>query len=259
MTQLAIHRTGSGPDLVMLHGWGMHSGVFESLLPRLSGHLTVHRVDLPGHGASVGYRQMPNLAELADRLAEELPAASWLGWSLGGMVAMMLAARHPQRVDRLVLTATTPRWTASADWPHGMPRQTFEDFYRDLRDQHEATWQRFLSLEVHGSDNAGRDLRQLRAIAAQHPPPSDEVLDSGLQILADADLRPRLAELTMPALLICGQRDRLVTPAAMGWLAQALPDAVLNTIEGAGHAPFLGQPDLFCNLLLKFATVADRV
>ncbi|GAL23196.1 biotin synthesis protein bioH [Vibrio maritimus] len=74
---------GQGPDLVLVHGWGMNGAVWSACSRELAKHFTVHTVDLPGYGLShqVSYQSMP---ELADMLLEQAPeSAIWLGWSLG--------------------------------------------------------------------------------------------------------------------------------------------------------------------------------
>ena len=118
---LAWQEQGRGPSLVLVHGWSLSSAAFSELADLL-GDFRVLLPDLPGHGRS-SLQAVPSLSTLADDLAAWLATVAvdkivLGGWSLGGMVAMELAARPAVSVDRLLLLATTPRFTAAADWPH---------------------------------------------------------------------------------------------------------------------------------------------
>jgi len=89
-----IKKIGQGPDLVMLHGWSMHSAVWHDLAEGLAQHFTLHLVDLPGHGKSEWHEGDLDLKVLITNLANELPEkAYWLGWSLGGLMCLAFADR----------------------------------------------------------------------------------------------------------------------------------------------------------------------
>ena len=92
---LHIESTGKGPDLVMLHGWGMHSAIWTDWAALLAERFRVHLVDLPGHGLSDASTaaSLDDWAEAVKRVAPE--GAWWLGWSLGGLVAMQTARLFP--------------------------------------------------------------------------------------------------------------------------------------------------------------------
>ncbi len=100
---------GQGPDLVLVHGWGMNGAVWSACVSELAEHFTVHTVDLPGYGYShqIGY---DSLTQLVDALLVEAPErAIWLGWSLGGLIATHIAHEYPARVSQLVTLASSPK------------------------------------------------------------------------------------------------------------------------------------------------------
>ncbi len=250
---LYYNQQGQGPDIVLVHGWGMHGGIWGDLPAYLAARYRVTTLDLPGHGRSRALPGAYDLATLADVVAGQVTApATWIGWSLGGMVALSVAARHEAHVHKLVLVGATPRFVQESGWPHAMQPEVLAQFALELGADFRATLQRFLSLQV-GVDAAGRALlRTLRSEMFRHGEPAASALAAGLAILSDADLRPMLARITCPVQIIQGARDRLTLMAAAEYLAVHLPHARLARVEHAGHAPFLSHPHMFRELLLDF-------
>jgi pimeloyl-[acyl-carrier protein] methyl ester esterase len=254
MTTLYYEQAGQGPDLVMLHGWGLHGGVFRQLMDQLSDSFRITAIDLPGHGRSPWQDQDMALDHLADSTAQLVPKpAIWLGWSLGGLVAMKLAVKHPELVKGLVLVAATPKFVQGQDWKAGMETNTYAAFSQGLADDYRATLSRFLSLQT-GSGSASRELiRQLKELLFVHGDPDTEALAAGLSLLRDTDLRPELKQITAPTLLIHGGQDRLTPVAASEYLQQSLDHAALTVIEDAGHAPFMSHTDMVETTIRDFA------
>jgi pimeloyl-[acyl-carrier protein] methyl ester esterase len=245
---------GQGQPLVLLHGWAMHSGIFASLVERLESAFAVHLVDLPGHGRSRDAGVPLTLAAAADAVAATVPErALWLGWSLGGLVALQVAATRPAAVRGLVALAASPRFVRADDWPHGMDAALFASFARDLGADWRTTVDRFLALEANGSEHMREDLRLLRAQVFAHGEPEPSVLADGLRVLADGDLRTMLPTLAMPSLWLAGRRDRIAHPEALRAAAATAPRARFVQVERAGHAPFLTHDDEVVEAVLAFA------
>jgi pimeloyl-[acyl-carrier protein] methyl ester esterase len=241
---LSIETLGSGPSLVLLHGWAMHAGLFAPLSERLRKRYRLHLVDLPGHGHSHDSRVPLQLPALAQAVAAQVPErAVWLGWSLGGLVALQAARQFPQRLRGLAMLCATPRFVRGDDWPQGMPAEIFQGFADDLETDYRATLDRFLMLEAQGSDHMREELRLLRdqVYARGEPPP--QTLRDGLALLQQSDLRDGVATLAMPSLWLAGRRDRLVSPVAMRAAAERAANARFVEIAHGGHAPFLTHAD----------------
>lgn len=247
-----VEVTGQGPALVMLHGWAMHSGIFAPLTRRLRAHFTLHLVDLPGHGLSPERDGPLDPVDCAARIAAAVPPAPWLGWSLGGLVALHAASAG--HACGLVMLCATPRFVRGEDWPHGVGPELFHGFARDLATDYRATLDRFLALESHGSDHARSELRSLRSHVFERGEPAPSVLVDGLAVLADSDLRPLLPGLAVPSLWLAGRRDRLVDWRAMEAAAAMAPHARFHRIDGGGHAPFLGHAEDVAGQVRAFAS-----
>jgi len=251
-----IEVQGNGADLVLIHGWAMHGGIFASLVNALAAHFRVHVVDLPGHGFSRDETRL-DLADAAARIARETPRAIWVGWSLGGLVALRGALDAPTQVRGLVEIASSPRFVAGDDWTFGVAFEVFEQFERDLQDDAKATIERFLALETLGCAHAQAQLRELSRIVFARGEPQPQALADGMHALEKTDLRDALAQLAMPSLWIAGRRDRLVHPQAMRWAAQYASRG--RSIEfNSGHAPFLEFAREITDALVAFDAELPR-
>ena len=275
MATLHVDHYGSGAPLLLIHGWGMHGGMWGGVAEKLAQQFHVMAVDLPGHGFSKeknvgwversdthrrehsahdGYRcAQPILRDIVEMLSAQFDQPlSVCGWSLGGQIALRWAAREPEKIKRLVLVASTPCFAEREDWPFGMACNTLQQFAADLEKNHVATLRRFLALQVRGSEGERELLEMLRERIFSRGEPHPDALRGGLKILRDTDLRELLPEIKQPTLVIAGERDKLTPPTASHHLAETLPDAHMVEIKGAAHAPFLSHPDEFVVELKKF-------
>jgi pimeloyl-[acyl-carrier protein] methyl ester esterase len=249
---LYYERSGHGPDVVLVHGWGLHGGVWADVARGLSKEFRVTVPDLPGHGRSRDFRPHEFTPEvLAEEVRRVLPGpAVWTGWSLGAFVALGAAQQSPRAVEKLVLVGATPKYVQSADWPHAMSLAVLQQFARSLEQDYVATLTRFLSLQTGGEDR--EVLRRLREEMFRHGQPPVAALRDGLRLLETEDRRAALPAITAPALVVHGERDRFAPVAAARFLAGHLAHARLEIVRGAGHAPFLSHPALFLEQMRGF-------
>lgn len=258
-SKLYTETGGRGPDLFLIHGWALHGGVWDSLTAELARGWRVTRVDMPGHGRSRDLPMPATLRELAVEVMSAAPEqAVWLGWSLGGMLALRAALDYPARVRALALVSTSPRFVTAEDWPQAISPQTLDEFMRDLTRDYRGTVQRFLALQGLGDPHARDTLREMRAALFDRGEPNARSLAAGLAILRNSDLRDAVRGLALPTLVITGGHDRLAPPAAGAWLARQIPGARFERFPKAAHAPFLSQREEFVAVLRDFlGTLAD--
>lgn len=243
--RLHTESIGTGPDLVLLHGWAMHSGIWNSVRERLARHFRLCLVDLPGHGFSPAC-EPGTLEHVVEMVLDILPPSCMVcGWSLGGQVAVELALREPVRVKKLALISTTPCFVRRKDWQWGIDAATLQLFMRNLKRDYATTLSRFLTLQVSGSGDATAVLAQLRESFSQRDRPDEVGLQTGLQILLTSDLREKLRNVTQPAILLHGENDVITGPGAARWMNQQLQNSRLVMLPRCGHAPFLSYPDQF--------------
>jgi pimeloyl-[acyl-carrier protein] methyl ester esterase len=241
--ELSVETRGQGPELVLVHGWGMSAAVWGGLPGDLALGHRLSAIELPGHGHSPIDRGWTGLGDWVSACLRAAPRqAVWLGWSLGGLLALAAALREPERVSALVQITATPRFVSAPDWPAAMARETLDRFQEGLLEDPATTLQRFLALQVRGSDAGRATLRELRQELAGRPQPHPTALATGLELLRTSDLRAKLAQLPCPSLWLFGERDTLVPAAAASGVRALLPAARTAIIGGAAHAPFLSHP-----------------
>jgi len=234
--------SATGKPLVLLHGWGMHSGLWQTLLPQLQQDYSVTLIDLPGLGRSAGCQLQPyNLETVVSQLETVVPASAlWLGWSLGGVIGMAFAQRFPERVHGLITLASSPCFVERPDWSFGMDETTYSQFEQDLAAHPAKTLQRFNMLQVQGSTTARADLKTLKQILSEVQP-TDQALVDSLALLR-GDYRQLYRSTRLPVLHLLCQLD-ILAPANMANALKALqPEALVEVLADYSHVGFVSAP-----------------
>lgn len=260
---LALTESGSGTPLVLLHGWGLHSGVWQSILPELEQQFHCYAVDMLGHGESQSSKSKPfNLDTMREALHQLIIQIDsddiiLLGWSLGGVVAMDYLSCFPDNIKKLILVTANASFCKKSDWPHALDESVLESFATQLEQDYKKTVDKFMALQMFGADDYKQSLKTLKQSIASRAAPSMQALRNGLTILKTTDLREKLQTLSQPTLMITGEYDRLMPYQAAGAMqllfnnSQSAIKSVM--IKGAGHAPFISHPDKFMQTVTEFS------
>lgn len=249
-----FHQTlGQGCPLVAIHGWGFNSAVWQELQESLAGEYAVTTLDLPGYGRSPVLSQGGTLRTWAKLVAELVRRpAVWMGWSLGGLIALEAARMVPEKVRALVVVASNPRFVCSGDWRCGIPEALLRDFTHALEYDYRSTLDRFLMLQAGQGEHAKAVVKRLRQRLSQYGLPQHQALREGLEVLQVTDLRTALGAIRCPALVVLGERDTLV-PACVGRAIERLhPGWQVIVLPKSGHIPFLSHPQRFLAELSVF-------
>jgi pimeloyl-[acyl-carrier protein] methyl ester esterase len=256
LPKVHIESVGRGPPVILLHGWALHGGLFSPLVTKLFDQFTVYCIDLPGHGHSpmVAPFDLPNLiAEIDDATAHIDAPLNVLGWSFGGMVAQAWALAAPQRIARLVLCCTKPKFVKTEAWPHGTSSAVLQSLVDDFSRAPRETMDRFLAINVAGSEEARAALTQIKSLAHARPAVQQAAMREGLMVLTQFDVRARLHEIVQPTLVITGGLDRLTHPSIGAYYQESIPAAQLLHIARAAHAPHLSHTQEVALALRQFA------
>jgi len=241
---LSITSQGHGKPLILLHGWGFSSQIWTPLIPLLTHHYRVICIDLPGHGQSLWTPLCNDLNHVIENLVRFTPPnAIWLGWSLGGLLALAVLQKHPEHVKQLLLVASTPKFVESEDWPHGITKEVIAGFAERLHANTTATLARFITLQNLGSPHARQETRALSQYI-QHPP-NTAGLDWGLNLLNTLDLRSVLKNTEKSIHCLFGPKDSLVPLALADYLLENYPHIKTHVLAQAAHMPFFSHPNEF--------------
>ncbi|CAM4278532.1 pimeloyl-ACP methyl ester esterase BioH [Vibrio agarivorans] len=250
-TRLHWQTQGQGPDVILLHGWGMNGAVWESMASQLAQHYTVHVVDLPGYGHSSDV-QAQDMDEIVNLLVEQAPQqATWIGWSLGGLLASQVAISHPSRVAKLVTVASSPKFAAELPW-RGIKPQVLSAFTEQLTLEFDSTIERFMALQAMGSPSARQDVKTIKQAVLSRPKPNAEALKLGLGFLANVDLRQALPKVTQPILRLYGRLDGLVPVKVASDVQTLVPESPHFVFAQSSHAPFITEAEEFNKQLVTF-------
>jgi pimeloyl-ACP methyl ester carboxylesterase len=265
---------GSGPPLLCHPGGPGCSSAYFGDLSLLATERTLLLLDPRGTGASdrpadpAAYDLEQYAADVeAVREHLALDRADLLGHSHGGFVAMTWAGTHPERVGRLVLANTTPRFTDAIRAARQERARSHEGqpYYEDAMDALRAHQQGRFASDDELTDLYRREMSLFAPVGADIAPVGEAMARAGTN--ADAlrhfnevvsgpmDLRPLLARIEAPTLVIGGALDPFGPPAQQE-IADALPDATLVILPGADHFPFLepGQGEKWQRAVLEFLT-----
>jgi pimeloyl-ACP methyl ester carboxylesterase len=240
--RLFYEDTGDGDDVIVFsHGYFMSHAMFDAQVAALRDRWRCIAWDERGHGQTettpdpfTYWDSASDLLGLLDHL--DVERAVLAGMSQGGYLSLRAALVAPERVRALVLMDTQPgvedpekaagygelieAWAS----PEGPPPEVVET----------------VETIILGPGYA--DAARWMGAAKQLPPATVRQISSTLMTRED-DVTPRLAELTMPALVIHGEQDLAIDLETARWFADALPDAELVVIDGAGHAANLTHPE----------------
>ena len=241
----------NGDSLLVLHGWGMNISVWDTVKESLEGQFQVIWLDLPGHGDNHEVHAQ-NLAEIVDHILPLIKHPMHImGWSLGGLIAQEVMRQRPELVKRVVMVASTPRFSDSCNWKNAMSREVLEAFSDNLLKDIQGTIKRFIALQFMGVKGSQAIQRELRDNLLKNLP-DEAALMLGLDILKYQDFRKLTTD--HQQLWVLGEKDRLVPVKIESDLRRLFPAASLKIISDAGHAPFMTHPEQFENTVIEFLT-----
>jgi 3-oxoadipate enol-lactonase len=248
--RVEFRQSGKGPDLLLLHSLLTELTVFERVAPALVSKRRVSCINLPGFGASSPLA-LDSVADYADHVARTMDALALpadtavFGNGFGAFVALELAVRHGGRFGRLMVADTLAVFPEAARVPfRGMAGKVRAGGIPAVLDTAIGRMFPPAYAAAHPEVVAARKA----ALSSADP----ECFARACLALAALDLRPKLAGIRNPALVMCGALDQTTPPALARELAQAIPGAAWREIPDSGHCPMLEQPEALVALIGEF-------
>lgn len=254
-----VEEAGSGEPVMLLHGFTGSSANWHPVMERLAGSFRVLAIDLTGHGRSdapteIERYAMPNIANDLGLLLRQLNAipAHWLGYSMGGRLALYMAVNHPQWVRSLILESASPGLQDAAE--RAARREQDEALANWIESEGIASfvnqWEKIplfasqeqLTAEARIALRAGRLANSAHGLAN-----SLRGMGTGIQ----PSLWAQLDAIDKPTLLVAGEMDDKFV-ALNQQMAEVIPDATLRIANGAGHTVHLERTDEYAEWVLAF-------
>jgi proline iminopeptidase len=276
--RLAYTRVGSGPTLVCHGGGPGFSSLYLGNVGGLDEELELVKLDPRGTGASdrPADPRAYTIDDYADDV-EELRAhlgqdrINLLGHSHGGVVAVEYAARHPERVDRLILASTLVRFAPEQEsaMEAAMAARRDEPWYADAAAALEAEQAGNFATDEELEELAMRELpfyfahygdaeRAYLEMLRADVPNADTLRFFNHEIFPTFDLRPKLERITAPTLVITGEEDFITGPVCANEIAAGIPDAEKVILPGIGHFLFVEGPEAWRDAVLAFLGVTAK-
>jgi pimeloyl-ACP methyl ester carboxylesterase len=248
--EIAYERVGEGPPLVLVHGAALDSRMWRPQLVALADEFTVVAWDEPGAGRSSDVPADFALADYANCLAAlietlDLGPAHVAGLSWGGTLAQELYRHHPKLVSTLLLVDTYAGWKGS------LPEREVHARVEGVRQMLTAADHLF-DPTLPGLFAGGPPARFVPLLEAMAADVRPESMRTALLVMAEADQRDLLPRIAVPTLLIWGALDARSPLSVARQFEDAIPEAKLVVIPGAGHVSNLEQPELFNAAVREF-------
>tara|TARA_R110000822_G_scaffold226254_3_gene358864 strand:- start:6778 stop:8415 length:1638 start_codon:yes stop_codon:yes gene_type:complete len=239
--------------LVLLHGWGSDSRIWQTVRPELTRHLHVLEIDLPGFGQSLALEQ-DGLDDYLEAINAVLPPrCTLLGWSLGGMLATRLVSRYPERFNSLITIASNGCFVQQTDWLCAMPAQTFSEFFTLFQQQPTLCLKRFHGLQCRGDKFERQLLKTLReTFDSFSDAAGNNSWQRGLALLSEMDNREHLQSLKVRGLHIYGDADQLVPVSVAREVESLSRGQQVEVLENTAHVPQLSCPEQLVSRICHF-------
>ncbi|ODN44018.1 alpha/beta hydrolase [Piscirickettsia litoralis] len=222
-------------NVVLIHGWGASSWVWQPLIAELSADFNFYPIDLPGYGKAQNH-SFGTIEQVVTSLFNDIPESSLvIGWSLGGLIARQLAMIAPDKVQALITIASPPCFVKSDSW-NGLAPEQLLAFKQALVENVRRVKQRFCALQIQGSKKPSDFGLWSKHFIQDNV--SVEALSQGLEVLRTADFRGVEADFEQPQLHLYGDCDRIAPFTASYYQKTGLNYQI---IMGAAHLPLLSH------------------
>ena len=246
---------GEGEHLLFLHGWGVDKRIWRQQSKFFSRYYRIMTIDLPGHGKS-GWKKITLEVMVKDLKAVlrsfQFNDVTVIGSSLGGLVALKLYELYPEAVRRLIFVGSMPKFSRSADYPHGLDVNKMRKLGGQLDSDYPSIVNVFFRSLFTKEERQSRRFKWLQKFRQSDGVPIKQALVEYLDILEQEDLREVLKKVHVPIQFINGRDDEICNKETVAFLRESCPGSRFDFFEQCGHFPFLSKPYEFNQIVEEF-------
>jgi pimeloyl-[acyl-carrier protein] methyl ester esterase len=255
--KLSYESCGRGNPLLFIHGWSFNAGIWKGQIEHLRDQFQIIAVDLRGHGKSEAGKARLSLPQFASDLAHlverlELREVNLVGWSMGGSIALRLSLSCPEQLQSLTLVSATPSLIQREGFPHALPLAVVKKLKAEVKRDHRKALKAFRDLILSPEEESLDTIDTIKNSLRHGLNGSRETAENSLVSLMEEDLRDSLGSISLPTLIIHGDRDQICLPGAAVYLNEKVQGSKLLMLKECGHAPFLTYPLQFRAGLTRF-------
>ncbi|MEE9615336.1 MAG: alpha/beta fold hydrolase [Thermodesulfobacteriota bacterium] len=245
-------------EIIFVHGWATDGRVWNRYAEKLAEGREFLCIDLPGHGGDKenGSWDEPTLRPAVDSLMSSLPSSGeviGVGWSLGAQALMAAAAEEPEKFKGLVLVGGTPCFMQRKNFPWALSKGRTKKLLDEVDKDHVKAVKRYFLLNFTPAELRSPAVRELLQHYGETETPMEfDDIKAASEALIATDLRDRLRSIKTPTLIVHGALDEVCPVGAAEYLADNIAGAELQVFEGAGHAPFITEPERFKKTIAEF-------
>lgn len=237
-------------NIVLLHGWGLNSQIWKYMPLKNNKHFKFHLIDLPGYGKNHNFSSL-SIDDTIEAILNQIPKDSiLLGWSLGGLIATLIAIKHQNKISSLITVSSSPFFIKNKQWP-GIELKLLENFKKELEVNFYKTVERFIDLQTINYKKKSKE-SIIKSKILKQPFPKISVLQKGLDILKKTDLRKDLSKIYKPFIRIYGDLDTLVPKKVVPLINKLSPKSYSIIIKHASHAPFISHFQYFIKIITNY-------
>ncbi|WDI78481.1 pimeloyl-ACP methyl ester esterase BioH [Candidatus Purcelliella pentastirinorum] len=232
-------------NLILIHGWGTDSKIWKKITPKLTKHFKLYLIDLPGYGKNIKLENINKIEEIINILYPYIPNNTVIvGWSMGGIIATKIYLHNPTKIKGLILISTSPCFIKKKKWP-GIKLKTLKLFKINLKKNYKKTINIF-----HNSLLLNKKSKKNNIFIKKIP--KKKILELGLKIIKNIDIRNELIKINIPVLNIYGEKDNIIPKKFIHKLNKLYLNNKSIIIPNTTHAPFISKPKIICKQIIKF-------
>lgn len=234
--------TGSGKTILLFHGWGANKEAFTPIIQKLSAYMRVVALDFPGFGKSEEPKEVWDVESYALFMKKfikeaDCEGAVWLGHSFGGRVIIKLFEKMEVKPEKIVLVDSA-----------GIKPKRGLDYY--IKVYSYKLGKKVLKLPV--INKTGLYEKMVKNAGSSDYKVLSENMRATMSRVVNEDLREHMPKITVPTLLIWGDKDTATPISDAHIMNKLIPDSGVVTLEGAGHFSYLDRPGKFFAALEYF-------